>query len=72
MVRLARSRPWSTVDDVVLLKTPLAPLAVSLAGVLTDPRHRALGRDRLLEDFLQSRLCAHIVVFTVLGSWPLR
>ena len=44
------------VHDVVLLKAPLAPVAVSLAGVLTDPRDRALGRDRLLEDLLQRRL----------------
>ena len=43
-------------DDVVLLKAPAAPLPVSLAGVLTDPRDRALGRDRLLEDLLQRRL----------------
>ncbi len=37
-------------------RRPPAPLPVALASVLADPRDRALGRDRLLEDLLQSGL----------------
>src|SRR5271165_5528970 len=54
--QLQVDRVEEEVDDVVLLKAPAAPLPVSLAGVLTDPRDRALRRDRLLEDLLQRRL----------------
>jgi hypothetical protein len=36
-VQLQIDRIQEAVDDVVLLKAPPAPLAVSLAGVLTDP-----------------------------------
>src|ERR1019366_5685090 len=41
---------------VVRLQLAPAPLAVSLPGVLTDPRDRALGGDRLLEDLLERGL----------------
>jgi hypothetical protein len=54
--QLQIDRVQEQVDDVVGLQPPAAPLAVSLPRVLTDPRDRALGRDRLLEDLLKRRL----------------
>jgi hypothetical protein len=54
--QLQIDRIQKQVDDVVGLEALAAPLPVSLAGVLTDPRDRALRGDRLLEDILQRRL----------------
>jgi hypothetical protein len=53
-VQLQVDRVEKQVHDVVGIQPPAAArLAVSLPGVLADPRDSARGRDLLLKDLLQ-------------------